>query len=458
MWPKKLDRRSVHFQAYDTRTKQRQQTVKVPIPLSVRPHIIGRQGTVVQAIQKRTGARVQVPRAEESSIADDEDDDSKTIDVAIEGDAVAAEMARREIEAIINERTSTVNMRLRDIPAELFPFIAGPHNSSINALEHGREVQIHIPQYHTWSSQPPPQTPPSGVPPKFVPDPTNQIRVSGDRLVVQEVRSAIERRVEQLRRQITLEQLAIDRGRHQFILGDNDRALHDLLQETGCTVILPPASDDTEMLIITGPYDKIESGIEKVMNLASSMQMSSVDVARQHANAPRGSQAHARALTQYLQQRQAIEQLEKQYDARIVMPTSEDSPMNWEIYSRDGKNTIRARSDIINLINAHPPTRIRHVEVDPFFHKHVQQQSSKRVRDDFGVRLLLPNPMSGMQQVILVYEGLSDAELYQPPTQRPSPEEVAEFENALQQAQEHILNLIQGQQEIGAANIEVPPK
>ena len=438
-----------------------QQTVKIPIPLSVRSHIIGRQGTVVQAIQKRTGARVQVPRAEESSTPDDDDDDdddSKFIDVSIEGDAVAAEMARREIEAIINERTSTVNIRLRDIPAEFFPFIAGPHDASINALENGREIQVHIPQYHTWSSQPPPQAPPAGVPPQFVPDPSNHIRISGDRNVAQEVRSAIERRVDQLRRQITLSQLTIDRGRHQFILGDNGKSLNDLLQETGCAVILPPASDDTELLTITGPPDKIDSGIEKVMNLASSMQVSSVDVARQHSNAPMGPQAHARALTRYLQQRQAIEQLERQYDARIVLPTAEESPMNWEIYSREGKNTIRARSDIINLINAHPPTRVRQVKVDPFFHQHIQQQSFRHVRDAFGVHLLSPGSMDRQQHMVLVYEGPSEAEQYQPPIKRPSPNEVAEFEKALDQAQEHILNLVQGQQEIGAASIEVPLK
>ena len=431
--------------------------MKVPIPLSVRPHIIGRQGTVVQTIQKRTGARIQVPKAEEPSTPDIDDDDSKTIDVSIEGDAVAAEMARREIEAIINERTSTVNMRLRDVPAEFFPFIAGPHDSSINALANGKEIQVQVPQYHTWSSHPPPQAPASGLP-HFVPHPTDHIRISGDRLVAQEVRAAIERQVEQLRHQITLSQLAIDRGRHQFILGDNGKALHELLQETGCAVILPPAFDDTEMLTITGPHDKIEAGIEKVMNLASSMQMSSVDVARQHPSAPMGSQAHARALTRYFQQRHAIEQLERQYDARIVLPSAEESPMNWEIYSRDGKNTIRARSDIINLINAHPPTRIRQVEVDPFFHQHVQRQSSQLVRDDFGVHLLLPDPMDRAQHVILVYEGSSQAEQYQPPSQRPSPIEVAEFEKALHQAQEHILNLVQGQQEIGAASVEVPLK
>ena len=413
---------------------------------------------MVQAIQKRTGARVQVPKAEESSAPEVDDDDSKTIDVSIEGDAVAAEMARREIEAIVNERTSTVNMRLRDIPAEFFPFIAGPHNASINALANGRNIQVQVPQYHTWSSQPPPQAPALGLAPLFIPHPTEHIRISGDRLAVQDVRASIERRVEQLRRQISLSQLAIDRGRHQFILGDNGKSLHELLQETGCTVILPPASDDTEMLTITGPHDKIESGIEKVMNLASSMQMSSVDVARQHANAPMGGQAHARALTRYLDDREAIKQLERQHDARIVLPSNEDSPMNWEIYSKDGKNTIRARSDIMNLINAHPPARFRHVEVDPFFHQHVQQQGSQHIRDGFGVHLLLPDPADTTQHVVLVYEGPSKAGQYQPSSQRPSPLEVTGFEKALQQAQEHILSLIQEQQEIGAASVEVPLK
>ena len=50
----------------------------MPIPASARPHIIGRQGAVVQDIQQRTGARVQVPRAGESA-AGKEDDESLTI-------------------------------------------------------------------------------------------------------------------------------------------------------------------------------------------------------------------------------------------------------------------------------------------------------------------------------------------------------------------------------------------
>jgi len=132
---------------------------------------------VIQGISKRTGARVQLPKAEECAAPQIEDDDGLTIDVTIEGDAVAAEMARREIEAIVNERTSTVNMRLKDIPTEYYPFIAGPRNSRIDALEGGRQLKIDVPQYHTWSDQPPPQKPSSGMP-HFVPSQHSHIRIS----------------------------------------------------------------------------------------------------------------------------------------------------------------------------------------------------------------------------------------------------------------------------------------
>ena len=383
-----------------------------------------------------------------------------TIDVVIEGDAVAAEMARQEIEGIVNDRTSTVNMRLKDIPEEYYPFIAGPHDMRLRALEAGRQVNIHVPQYHIWSDQPPPQAPAAGTLPRFGPNRGSHIRISGDRLAAQEARLEIERQVEALRRQITLAQLAINRGQHQFIIGEQGTSLHDLLEETGCAVIMPPSTDDTETLTITGPQDKIDFAVEKVLGLATSMQMASIDIAKQHTSAPAGAQAHARALTRYFQQRQAIAELERQFDSRIVLPSTEHSPMNWEVYSRDGKNTIRARSDIMNLINAHPPTRLRHVPVDPFYHQHLQRQAAQRIRDDFGVHLLLPEETSRFPQLVLVYEGLENAmdPDYRLPRQRPSPAEVTGFERALQQAQAHIESLIQGRQQLTSHTINVPSK
>ena len=404
---------------------------------------------------------MQIPKAEGPGIADMEDDDSLTIDVSIEGDAVAAEMARREIEAIVNERTSNVNLRLKDIPPEYFPFIAGPQNSKVNALEAGRQLKVQVPHYHTWLDHAPPQPPSTGLP-IFSPSQNHHIRISGDRLAAQEARLEIERQVEQLRREITLAQVPIDRGRHQFVLDNGGASLHDLLEETGCAVILPPASEDTEVLTITGPQDRIDLGMDKVMNLAMSMQMSGVDIARDSArrypNNPLGPEAHARALTRYLRQRKAIEQLEQQYDARIILPSSADAPSNWEIYSRDGTKGLRARSDIMNLVSAHPPSRLRHVAMDPFFHHHIQRQGTRHLRDQYGVHLVASEVSEQTPHVLLVYEGPEESHEYQIPRRQPSPQEVANFERYLTEAQEHILSLIEGQEDIGAADIEVPPK
>ncbi|KAJ5928968.1 K Homology domain type 1 [Penicillium verhagenii] len=431
------------------------QSVRVPIPTSARAHIIGRQGAVVQDIQSRTGARVQVPRADGNAAATEDDDD--TIDVLIEGDAVAAEMARREIEAIVKERGSNMSFRLKTVPPEFFPFIAGAHDAALRQIEERTKAQINIPRYDTWTLQPPPQEAQPGQV-QFVPVADKHILISGERAAAQEARVEIERLAADLQQKLTLRQLAINRGQHQFILGNEADALHQFVAQTGCAIILPPTSDDSEFLTITGPVDQIEAGINHAMDLATSMQMSSIDLSRQHPTAPAGPHAHARALTQYLQRRQVIKQLESAYDAHIALSPSVEGPVAWEVYSRDGKNTIRARSDIMNLVQAHPPSRLRHVPVDPYFHPYLRSRGASKLQDDYGVHLLVPEDINSTE-VVLVYEGpTSTAANFEVPRQRPAPAEVAEFEKSLLEAQAFLLSTLGNQSDIVGGSASVPAK
>lgn len=428
----------------------------MPIPTSARAHIIGRQGAVVQDIQTRTGARVQVPRADDAAAGAD-DDDNDTIDVLIEGDAVSAEMARREIEAIVKERGSNMSLRLKTIPPEFFPFIAGAHDANLRNIEDRTKAQVHVPRYDTWSTQPPPQEAQPGQV-QFVPVPDKHILISGERTAAQEARAEIERLAAGLRRQLTLRQLAINRGQHQFILGNEADALHQFLAQTGCAIVMPPPSDDSEFLTITGPLNHIEAGINHAMDLATSMQMASIDLSRQHPNAPAGPHAHARALTQYLRRRQIIKELESAYDARISLPPSAEGPVTWEVYSRDGKNTIRARSDIMNLVQAHPPARIRHVSVDPYFHPYLRSRSVNKLQADYGVHLLVPEDIES-PEIVLVYEGPSaTASHFEVPRQRPSPAEISSFEETLQKAQDYLIGVLGDQRDIVVKSVSVPSK
>ena len=362
-------------------------------------------------------------------------------------------MAKQDIEKIVNEHTSSVNTRLKHIPAEYYPFLAGPHNTRANALQEGRDVKMQIPHYHTWNQQAPPETPMKRQPAVFAPQANLPIQLSGERQAVAEARAEIERQVQELQRQLTLEQMAIERGRHQFIVGNMGTSLHDFLHETGCSVILPPDNHDSEMLTIVGPPERIEDGMNKIMDLASSMSMASADIARQHANAPKGAQAHARDVTRYLQQRQAIDQLEHVHNARIVP----DSTGAWQIYARDGKNAMKARSEIMNLISGHPPARFHPVEVDPFYHEHIREQAAQQIRNQHGVRVIIPDEDDD-SPVLLVFEDRAPSPEYELPRRQPSAEDAQAFQQALQQAQQEILSILSGREEIVSRDVEAPVK
>ncbi len=387
-----------------------------------------------------------------------DDDDETMIDVLIEGDSVAAARARREVEIIANERTSQIHLKVKEIPAELYPFLAGPHNVHASALEEGKDLRVHIPAYHAWVDQPTPPAP--AAPGLFHLGPTAgmPITISGDRRAAEATRAELERRAQILRGRLTMSQLELNKGQHQFVLGDKGASLHDFLSETGCAVVLPPAAHETETLTIIGPPDKVEEGINKVIDLATSMQMTNVDIAKQHPNAPGGPSVHARNLTRYLQQRREIDRLERLYNAHIALPTAAHGSVAWEIYSREAKNMIRARTEIINIVNGHPPTRLGQVKVDPFYHPHLRTHATPTVQSDHGVRLVFPT-QDDDAMVLLVYEGPEGSNAsYETPRKPPTAEEVREFQRALRQAEEYLLGSIDTTREIVARAVSVPQK
>lgn len=364
-------------------------------------------------------------------------------------------MARREIDAIVNERTSTVNLRLKEIPAEFYPFLAGPHNSHLDKLLQGRDVNVQIPHYHTWQSQAPPQTQ-RGQPVPFAPQASIPIQISGDRAAAQQVQAELERRAQLLRQQLALEQRSIERGRHQFIVGDRGGSLHDFLEETGCSIVLPPAGDDSETVYVVGPPNKIEQGINKLEDLAASMTMATADAAREHKGA--NAQAHAHNLTRYLRQRRALEELERLHEASIVTPTDRDGPTGWEIYARNGKNSMKARGDIMGVFASHPPSRFSTVKVDPFYHEFLQQRNAQKLRQEHGVHIVFPEERDQSPELVLVYEGAAPYADYSIPRGAPSPAEVKEYQQALQKVQQFIQGLLNNQPQIESRGLESNPK
>lgn len=452
--PKKDVSEALRTIARDLCAKQK---LRLPVPASCRAHIIGQGGNVIKDISARTGAKIHIPKSDVPTNYQD-DDDSVTIDVEIEGDPYAVELARLEIDKIVSARTSRVNMRLKDIPPEFFPFLAGPHNAGIDAMERDRDLQIQVPHFHTWQHRPPPRVSGPDERPDFQPHPNLHVQISGERRAAQEARAQIEQQVEQLRRQLAVEDHSFQRGHHQFIIGERGMSPHDFLEETGCVVVLPPEHDDTEDITIIGPAEKLQIGVDRAATLAAEMQMANLDPRRYITDALFGPDAHSRALSRYLQERQLEEEIEHLYGAQLAFPPLSDPSVNWEIYSRDMKKSIQARSDLAKIIQAHPPTKLSLVEVDPFFHNHLRQQCLQTLRDEYGVNMIVPRDGES-EHVILVCEGPEGTQSpFQIPRQRPSETEIASFQEALRQARDQLLSIIGDRPEVATSQVEVPRK
>ncbi|KAL2258041.1 hypothetical protein VTK26DRAFT_8796 [Humicola hyalothermophila] len=431
------------------------QSIKVEIPRSARAHIIGKGGATIKALQEKTGARIQMPRVEESQQGPADEDDDEPIDVVIEGNAQQAAAARNAVLQIVGERASNVSARVKGVPAVFFPFIA--NSPEVRSIEGDKGVQIRVPPFHPCSCQPPAAPAAPGMRPEWAASEELHIQLAGEREAVHAAREAILQRVEELRARMMMEQLSIQRGRHQFIIGERGIPMDAFFQETGCAVIMP-SDDDDDIITIVGHPDQLQAGVDRAMDLAMNMQCSNIDISRFHRQAPGGAAAHARNVTRYLRARKEISRLEKTYGVHFNTPYSDEGALPWELFSRDGKSAIRAQSEIKGLVESHPPARMTTVAVDAFYHPYFQNELLPRVRQNYGVQLVIPTASEASAPVLLVYEGSSDPDSYQIPRGQPTQADLNEMQKHLQDARAHILDFMKQQEPVSSLTMEAEKK
>ncbi|KAL7621934.1 hypothetical protein AAE478_007434 [Parahypoxylon ruwenzoriense] len=431
--------------------------IKVPIPQSARAHIIGKQGSTIKAIQEKSGARIQLPKVDDSANGFEEDDDAM-IDVIVEGNALSAAIARDAINKIAGERSANVSTKLKTIPAEFYPFIAGPNNRLASALETEHGIQVRVPPHQPWSTFVP-QVPAAGQRPTFTPPvDDNYIQLAGDRAAVQAARAAIEQQAQELQNQLLLDQVEIRQGTHQFIIGDRGIPIEDFFADTNCVVVLP-STPGVDTVTVIGHADDVNTGLEKAMDLATQVHTSVFDVAKHHSHASGSAPAYSRDISRYLRQRKEIERLEKLYQIHINTPFSEGIVSPWELYAREGKNALKAQREMSSIINSLPPSRLATVPVDPFFHSYLKSDIRPRIQNDFGVHLVIPDAAEADLPVLLVYEGeIPTGETYQVPQKAPTASELEQFRRGLADARKHILEVVNKQEQIATATLEVPLK
>ncbi|EPS41164.1 hypothetical protein H072_4956 [Dactylellina haptotyla CBS 200.50] len=381
---------------------------KIMIPVSTRKHIIGPKGATIQGITQRTGCRVQIPQVEETEVVEDPfAEEEQMVEVALEGDVDGIKMAKAEIQQIVGQKTSHINVKLpfAAFPGQFFPFLAGPHNANINEMEEGKDLKIRIPLYHTSESS------------KTFSEPPVPIMLSGEKSAVQEARARLEKHAKQLHNDFESISINIPKPQHRFLIGDRGRAISDILLESGCSVVLPPAHVQHNAVLVVGPKEKIGNGVTAVMNKANSMSFDSIDIARAHAQAFSNEVAmqrqHARDLARYFRKIKEIQRIESLFDVQVSLPKTDvlydlNTGVMIEILGKEKDNVRKAKQEVINIVNTHPPSRLGYTDIEPLLHRHIigaKGRNLQKIKEDHGVEVLFADEDDQDSQVVLIYDG-----------------------------------------------------
>ena len=425
--------------------------VKLEIPSSVSAQIIGRAGANIKKLESQFNVRIRIDRDRREATGTD---DMRTDAVEIRGHAAQVRQVEAQISSQARSLQPKVDVPLRNIPPEFYPFLAGRHGQRVQKMQDEHDLQIQIPDYYTWQQRPPPRAGEASQGPRFVPHGDSHIVVSGDQTKARQVQRELERLAEQLEHELALEELACEQILHPYIVGDRGMDPMKFMAQTGCAIVVPPAHQDTEDIHIIGPKDRLDHGRSLAEELMSKKYNRAVDLNKHYQDAPQGAERHSRALAQYLQRKAIQREFQKSHSAEIVFPTSISASPSWNIITDDSQKALSARNELSKITQAYPTPRLRLVEVDPFFHPHIEQLHADKMQDT-GVHMIVPD--NGEDLVVLVYEGPTSDSPFTIPRTRPTQSEVTEFEKALQEAEALLLGSLP-HQGISADDFTVPRK
>lgn len=428
-----------------------EKSVKLEIPSTVSARIIGQGGANIKKLEGQFHVKIRIDRDKKEITGPD---DVRTDVVEIKGHAAQVRQAEAYVANLSREFQPKVDVPLRNIPPEFYPFLAGRHGPRLRQI-HGDNLQIQIPDYLTWQAQPPPRSNEPSQGPRFVPHGDSHIILSGDQAKARQVGQEIERLAEQLEQELALEELACEQILHPYIVGRRGMDPIEFMKQTGCAIVVPPSHQDLEDIHIIGPEDRLQEGRNLAEELMSKKHNRAVDLNRHFQDAPQGAERHSRALAQYLQKKAIQREFQSSHSAEIIFPNSISASPSWNIITSDAQKALSARNELSKITQAYPTSRITLVEVDPFYHPHLQDLHTNHLQSNLGVHMIVPD--NGEDPVVLVYEGPSSEAPFSIPRSRPTQAELTEFEKALQEAQALLMGSIP-HQTMSVLEFDVPRK
>ncbi|KAG0326005.1 hypothetical protein BGZ99_010299 [Dissophora globulifera] len=388
----------------------KKETVKYPVPSSARAHLLGVKGRTLNSIQSKTGVTITVPPRDPQETTfepantneDDLDVEEAMVLIDIEGDAESIKAAKEEVDNIVS-KACRITYRYTTIPPTYYPFLSG---SVVQSIQQETNTRINIPS-HVSAHDDDEDEDAKDV----------AIVIQGDRKAIRKSLKLLDDKHQEIVLNTRTMTINIPKRQHRFLIGTKGVHIKEIHDTTGCTIEIPPVDSSSDSIIVRGPESKLIPALTLIMEKANSSQVETVDVAAAHKPvAGRSKTEHARRVTKYLSGRNKLRKIEQELeDVQIVVPRSEgQTSVTIEIVAKTRVQVEAARKRVLETVAALTPALFDVIQVEPLLHRHIvgrKGQNINRLRETYGVEVIVPDAHSDSHEIVLVYESANSSDL-----------------------------------------------
>jgi len=417
-------------------------SLTVNAPASTIGAVIGPKGANLNSIREKTGVKIDIPRKDSlaaglstlsygnsnggtpsisgtaTPLIIEEDEQEPTIQITVTGPQSSALEAQALINETIASKTAKTTNRIRDIPANILPFIT-PRRSAFEAAAQGKDITTSLNAS------------------------TREITVTGDREGVVAVVEAIKQAVDDLNTNITSVSLHLPKRQHRLLSG---KAAGEIMAQSKCAVIVPSPEEPGDEVLVWGKAEDLPAGLSAVMTKSNSAYI--------HEFPLPGPIATSKQILTYMLRVNFPKTLTTAHPELAVYTPSpslwdKSSSLNVELVGDKSivDEGIRQISELLGkLIGA-----LKEIQMDWLLHRIVAGKNAKKLKqfhETHNILVFFPPESQEQSSVLVVYDPTS-------PSASPSPVEKAKH---LEEVASELLKMAREAADVKSETITVEKK
>jgi hypothetical protein len=240
------------------------------------------------------------------------------------------------------------------------------------------------------------------------------ISISGDKEKVQLAKQALEKSYAGIENTSRTVAISIPKRQHKYLYGKNGETLKEILNESGCTVELPPLDDPSENVTIRGPDAELVKGLTCVMEKARAVHVSVLDLTENYKSSGQDALKYARFALKYLLNKKSIKKIENDHNVQVGVPQPEElkKSVNLEFVSKVEKDAALAQLAVSNTLRELTPEVFGFASVERYLHQYIlsaHRAALDRIQSDNNVTIIVPDEKENSASILLVYDGQDKA-------------------------------------------------